>query len=218
MNKYEQIIKQIIETSPSWEKDGGGVRGRTLAPLIGGASGPNLMGDPIPQQFNQQRRELIQQQDDPVAKLNLPSIGGGGGGVIPPHPWQVLLRAVPDTDPVEYEYRVDLNSTLYSSLGSFSNIAVTGLDFWAPASTGYLYLFGVVSNGVCTEASIQGPEAIPSDRIDFVGGIQNSFSAIIAYLYGDGAGGIAVQQRAFHNFTLINSCVNGNAAIYPIAT
>lgn len=79
MNKYEQIIKQIIETSPSWERDGGGVRGRTLAPLIGGASGPNLMGDPIPQQFNQQRRELIQQQDDPVAKLNLPSIGGGDG-------------------------------------------------------------------------------------------------------------------------------------------
>lgn len=218
MNKYEQIIKQIIETNPSWEKDGGGVRGRTLAPLIGGASGPNLMGDPIPQQFNQQRRELIQQQDDPVAKLNLPATGGGGGGVIPPHPWQVLLRTVPNTDPVEYEYRVDLNSTLYSSLGSFSNIAVTGLNFWAEASVGYLYLFGVVSNGVCTEASIQGPTSIPSDRIDVVDEAQTSFSSIIAYLYIDGDGGIAVQQRAFHNFTLIDSCVNGVSAIYPIAT
>jgi hypothetical protein len=79
VNKYEQIIKQIIETNPSWEKDGGGIRGRTLAPLIGGASGPNLMGDPIPQQFNRQRNELVQQQDDPVPKLNLPAIGGEDG-------------------------------------------------------------------------------------------------------------------------------------------
>jgi hypothetical protein len=80
VNSYEQKIKQIIDTVPFWEKDGGGIRGRTIAPLIGGASGPNLLGDPIPQQFNQQRSELIQQQEDPLPKLLLEEGGGGGGG------------------------------------------------------------------------------------------------------------------------------------------
>lgn len=76
VNNYEQIVKQLIAASPFWEKDGGGIRGRTLAPLIGGASGPNLMGDPPPQQFNVQRSRISQQQDDPLPELSLPSSGG----------------------------------------------------------------------------------------------------------------------------------------------
>ena len=132
----------------------------------------------------------------------------------PPHPWQVLLR----TKNKILQYKIDFNSTLYQGLGSFSNIAVTGLDFWDTASVGYLYLFGTIKNGVCTKASIEGPEDIPSDRIEFIDDEQNSFSVLIAYLYEDENSNIIVQQRAFHDFTLINSCINGKPAIYPIAT
>jgi len=140
----------------------------------------------------------------------------GGGGGAPNHPWAVTIRK--DTESETYQYKVDYNSTLYKGLGSFDNIAVTGLDSWATASVGYLYLFGVVNFGICTAASIQGPEEIPSNRIDFTDDNQTSFSALIAYLYDDGNGGIAVQQRAFHDFTLVDLCVNGGPTIYPIAT
>ena len=156
----------------------------------------------------QKLRNLIPEFTD------VPQVGSAGGDDIPPHPWQVTLR----TENGVTQYKVDFNSTLYSGLGSFNNLAVTGLDFWATASVGYLYLFGVVENGICTDASIQGPAEIPSDRVDFVGVEQNSFSALIAYLYDDGSGGITVQQRAFHDFTIINACINGRPSIYPIAT
>lgn len=178
-----------------------------------------------------ERRGFISRQDLQVTSKTI-EIGSGLGGVhpktgfntspkrqstggnVPRHPWQVTLR----TENGVTQYKVDFNSTLYSGLASFDNIEVTGLDFWATASAGYLYLFGVVENGICTDASIQGPEEIPSDRVDLIDGEQNSFSTIIAYLYDDGNGGIAVQQRAFHDLTLINTCINGVSSLYPIAT
>lgn len=147
--------------------------------------------------------------DEPTLPKSKYYVGGGGG----PHPWKISLK----TEGSVVQYKVDFNSTLYKSFDSFDNIAVTGLDFWASASTGYLYIFGVVSDGVCTKASIQRAASKPS-RIGFVGEEQNAFSVLIAYLYNGGNGGITVQQRAFHDFTLIDTCVGGKLAIYPIAT
>ena len=215
MNDYEQKIKQIIDTIPSWEKDGGGIRGRTIAPLIGGASGPNLMGDPIPQQFSQQRSGLIQQQDDPLPTLSLPASGGVLSSSLI-HPWQILLRVVPESDPPEYEFKVELNSRLYSGLSSWSNIEITDIGTWKEVSLGYVVLFGVVDGGVCTEASIEIQETL-SDRMDFVDGSQTSFATQLGYLYQEGDAWI-VRQNAFHNFTLVDTCVSGVSAIYPIAT
>ena len=143
-----------------------------------------------------------------------PQIAQDSAFSLVPHPWQVLLRTEDDVT----QYKIDFNSTLYRGLGSFSNIAVTGLDFWDTASVGYLYLFGVIEDGECTEASIQGPEDTPSDRIEFIDDEQNSFSVLIAYLYEDEGGAIAVQQRAFHDFTLMQTCIDGKAALYPFAT
>lgn len=137
-----------------------------------------------------------------------------GGGTFNPHPWQVLLR----TENGSTEYKVELNSNLYSGIGSWDNINITGLDFWTPISEGFLVLFGVVSDGVCTEASIQGPQAVPSDRIDFVDEEQSSFASQIAYLYQGADGGWVVRQLAFSDKTLVAICVDGKSAIYPIST
>jgi hypothetical protein len=71
VNDYEQKIKQLIEASPSWEKDGGGVRGRTLAPLLGGASGVSQFDDFAPQQFNQQNTQLSFNRGQPDEGLVL---------------------------------------------------------------------------------------------------------------------------------------------------
>ena len=74
---YEQTIKQIIETAPSWEKDGGGVRGRTIAPIISGASLSGGIAEFVPQQFNQQRNETVQRAREPIADLTQIDRGGG---------------------------------------------------------------------------------------------------------------------------------------------
>lgn len=129
------------------------------------------------------------------------------------HPWKVTLLSEDDTT----FYKVEYNSNLYSSIASWTKIEVTGLDFPSEMSEGFLTLFGVVVDGVCTEASIQGPEAIPSDRIDFVGDDQNSFAVQIAYLYLNEDGGWSVRQLAFSDLTIVDFCVNGKPAIYPIA-
>lgn len=132
---------------------------------------------------------------------------------IPFHPWQILLRTVDDAT----EYKIEYNSTLYSGLNNWNNIAITGLNSWTPASVGFLVIFGVVENGACIKASIQGPETIPSDRIDFVDDVQVSFAAQIGYIYKVEESWF-VRQLAFHNFTLIQTCVDGKAALYPFAT
>lgn len=131
-----------------------------------------------------------------------------------PHPWKIYLKTEND----QTQYKIDFNSKLYSSLSDWENIPITGLDFWSNISTGYLILSGVVSDGVCSEASIEGPQEEPSNRVGFEGDKQNSFSALLGYLYQDENENWTVLQQSFHNFTLIDVCINGNHAIYPMAT
>jgi hypothetical protein len=129
------------------------------------------------------------------------------------HPWKIYLR---ETDGGT-EFKVELNSRLYSGLGSWNNISVDGLNSWSGVSGGYIILFGVVEDGVCTEASIEGPQTTLSDRIDFVDEEQNSFAVQLGFLY-QSDDSWQVRQNAFHNFTLINTCVNGIPSIYPMPT
>jgi hypothetical protein len=129
------------------------------------------------------------------------------------HPWKISLR---ETDGGT-EFKVELNSRLYSGLGNWDNIDVAGLNSWSGVSEGYIILFGVVEDGVCTEASIEGPQSTLSDRIDFVDEEQNSFAAQLGYLYQEDDDW-RVRQNAFHNFTLMDFCVNAKTAIYPVAT
>jgi len=145
-----------------------------------------------------------------------PEIKDDVDGSILRHPWKILLRTIPDTDPPEYEFKVESASRLYSGLASWDDIEVDGLDEWANASEGYVVLLGVVENGECTEASIQRQSTL-SDRIDFVDSEQNSFTAQLGYIYEQDEV-LLVRQNAFHNFTLTNICVNGRPAIYPFAT
>jgi hypothetical protein len=213
VNNYEQIIKQLVESSPSWEKDGGGIRGRTLAPILSGLSSGGAMNDFGSQQFNQNNNESIQRTaSDPIADLILTS--GGGGRGITPHPWQILLRLNEDGDP---EFKVELNSDLYSGLGTWDEVPITGLNTWIAASTGYITLRGTVSSGVVVGAEIIGPLVDLPERVVFSGSTQTDFSALLGYLsFQDEQ--LTVRQISYQNFTLINSCINGNPAIYPIVT
>jgi hypothetical protein len=135
-----------------------------------------------------------------------------GGGSSSPHPWQILLRTNDET----YEYKIEVNSRLYSGLESWSDIEVGGLDGWANASVGYVILFGVVDDGVCTEANIQSGQGSLPTRITFSEDIQTGFAVQLGYLF-EQDNVFFVRQNAFHNFTLINVCVSGKPAIYPMA-
>ena len=139
--------------------------------------------------------------------------------LINPHPWQIVFRTENDT----LQFKVDLNSRLYKNLKDWTEIEVDGLNDWKSASAGFLILFGVIIDGECTEASIQGPQEVPSDRIEFLDGpndskIQNSFATLLGYFYEDENENIVAQQIAFHNFTLMQTCIDGNPALYPFAT
>ena len=138
---------------------------------------------------------------------------GGGGGDSGFHPFQVRLETDDEGAPL---YRVELNSNLYTGLANYNKLNITGLDFPNTASTGFLSLFGVVINGVVTEAQIVGPIDIPSDRIDIVDGEQSSFNYQIAYIFKDGET-LLVRQLCFQDLTLIDTCVSGVSCRYPFA-
>ena len=210
MSPYDQKIKQLIDATPFWEKDGGGIRGRTIAPLLGGSSGSNTMEEALPQQFNQQTNRSFAQQEEGLPDLILPSMGGGDPVA---HPFQVRIESDNDGNPT---YIIELNSNLYRGLRNFEKQNITWPNFPSTPSEGFLSLFGVVSNGVVTSASIQGPEAVPSDRIDFVSSQQTSFNYLIAYLFKAGDSW-KVRQLCFQDLTLIDICVNGVPCRYPFA-
>lgn len=155
--------------------------------------------------------------DRPATLPSEDSYYEGGGGDSVAHPFQVRIESDEDGN---VKYIIELNSNLYKGLRNFDKQNITGLNFPSTPSTGFLSLFGVVSNGVVTSASIQGPEATPSDRIDIQGSgknaEQNSFNYLIAYLFQDGDSW-KVRQLCFQDLTLMNSCVNGLSCIYPFA-
>jgi hypothetical protein len=143
--------------------------------------------------------------------------GGGGGGSVPPHPWQIKLRTVPETDPPEYEFKVEAASRLYEGLENWSDIEVSGLNEWFSILDGeYIILNGTVENGACTEAEILKTDTLP-DRIVFEDDEQTEFNTQLGFIFSQGEQ-LRVRQNAFHNFTLIQNCINDKIAIYPFAT
>jgi hypothetical protein len=177
------------------------------------------------------RRKILAQIDNAFAAVVEGAIGrektttlppdngyyvSGGEGSVPPHPWQILLENRSTGNTPNFQYKIEPASRLYRGLDSWSNIDVTGIGEWRPASAGYITLFGVVDNGSCTGASIQNQSQL-SDRIDFVGENQNSFTVQLGFIFSE-ENSLVVRQNAFHNFTIIDTCVGGKLAIYPLAT
>jgi hypothetical protein len=74
VSDYDQIIKQLISAVPSWEKDGGGIRGRAIAPLISGASTSNGIGQATQQQFKKEGSQVLRRSSEPLPDLFLSSL------------------------------------------------------------------------------------------------------------------------------------------------
>ncbi len=209
---YEQTIKQIIETAPSWERDGGGVRGRTIAPIISGASLSGGIAEFVPQQFNQQKNETVQRAREPIADIALD--GGRSGGDTTIHPFKIYRRV---EDGVE-EVKVESASSVYSGFDSFTAIAITGLDFWTAALVGYAIVEANVSaGGTVTSQQVLWGLDTPEPRITFEEDVQTKYRFPIAYLYIDANGSLKIRQLSFTDKTLVTVCVDGKGAVYPIS-
>ena len=138
---------------------------------------------------------------------------GGGAAQTGPHPWQITLRTEED----ETEFKVELNSFLYKGLEDWEIIEVSGLDEWKTAGEGYIILRGNVSNLECNKALIVDSQQSLPKRINFFGEKQDVFSVQLGYLYiVDNI--FFVRQNSFQNLTIIDTCVGGKSAIYPIPT
>lgn len=133
----------------------------------------------------------------------------------PAHPWQILIRQKPDSD--EQEYKIELNSFLYKSLENFSNkVTLSGLNQWKNLQAeGYLFIEGEVEELECTSATIVGPEETLPQRVEFSGEKQTKFVYPIAYFYQQ-FNSFLVRQDCFMNLTLMEVCVGGKVAIYPM--
>jgi hypothetical protein len=214
VNDYEQKIKQLIEASPSWEKDGGGVRGRTLAPLLGGASGLARFDDFAPQQFNQQNTQLSFSEGQPDEGLVL-SAPTGSEPI--PHPWQILLRIIPETNPPQYEAKIESASLLYKEIGSFDNISVDNIGTWEPAGEGFIILEVEFADGEADSAEVLFKEANKGNAVTFVSGEQTKFRYSIGYLYRDESNSLLLRQDCFGQLALVEICVSGKPAQYPIS-
>lgn len=137
-----------------------------------------------------------------------------------PHPWQIRIRTKPDTDPPEYEFLVELNSSVYQSLSSWDKVTVTGLNFWTTVQEGYVVLEGEVNeNGIVSNLEINGPlEELP-ERIKISEGplpIQTNFAIELGYLYQDENGKWKVIQTAFQNLTLYYVSLSGVLCKIPM--
>jgi hypothetical protein len=138
-----------------------------------------------------------------------------GGGGAPDHPWKIRIRTIPETEPPEYEYMV-VSGKLYTGIGGWDSVDVEGLNEWKSAQEGNVILFGEVTNGECSAASIKFEETLP-DRIKYNDLDQEEFNTVIGYLFTY-EGTFSVKQDAFQNFTLTQFCVDSKSAIYPIST
>ena len=209
---YEQTIKQIIETAPSWEKDGGGIRGRTIAPIISGTSLSGGIAEFVPQQFNQQKNETFQRAREPIADLTQIDRGGGGEATI--HPFKIYRRVEDEVT----EVKVESASSVYSGFGSFTTTEITGLDFWTAALIGYVIVVAEVSAGgsVTSQEVLWGQGSLGS-RITFEEDTQTGYRFPIAYLYLDENDSLKIRQLSFTDKTLVTVCVDGKGAVYPIS-
>lgn len=173
VNSYDQIIKQIIEVTPSWEKDGGGIRGRTIAPILSGLSSSGF-GDPAPQIFNQQSNQTIQRSaGDPISDLTLD--GGSGTAAVTSHPFKIT------STPNENGY------TITVAAGTINGVLPTNWNISESISQDqlkYCVLNVSASSNRITNCSLSLDSSPPTSEMQPVKwGLPSTFQVLIGLIY-----------------------------------
>jgi hypothetical protein len=130
------------------------------------------------------------------------------------HPFQIRQKT--EGEPPVTQVLIEASSDLYTELGSFSNQAITGLDFWTNIQDGFVILKGTYVDGELDEAEILWGEASRGTAVEFSGDLQSSFRYCIGYIYEDDDVWF-IRQECFGNLSLVETCINGKPAQYPIS-
>jgi hypothetical protein len=129
------------------------------------------------------------------------------------HPWKISLF----TENQITKYIVALDSFLYK--GSFyQNVEVDGLDEEKDVQEGYVVLRGDIANGECSNALIEISNTFQRIVSVFDGtqSNQTKFYYRLGYLFKDENDVWIVRQDTFTNLRLLDFCIDGVAALYPI--
>lgn len=210
---FNKLIETLRGTQPSWQKDGGGVRGnqpitQELGPKIQSITKFN---------FTQTTLESQKLETEGVEVTPQQVVGGGGGGSVA-HPWKITTRTVPESDPPEYEYAIEPTSKLFNGFGG-TQVTVIGADgvFRSVGEGGYCFIEVNFSNGAVQQAQIQINENIGPFIV--TSGTSQTLRQQIGYIYFDSDSGVPIViQNAWHNYTLFDVCRNGVPIKATIAT
>lgn len=216
VSNYQQLIQKLIDASPSWEKDGGGIRGRTIAPLLGGSMGANVMEEAIPQQFNQQTNRSIEQQEERLPELSLPAMAEEEEVIA--HPWKITIRTTPNSDPPTYQYAIESGSRLFNGFGE-NEVGVSGADgIFRNLEEGYYFIEVIFSDNIVDNAQIKTGTNL-GNIIETSGDPpkQTKLRQQIGYVFFED-GVPQLRQNAWHNYTLFDVCRNGIPVKVTIAT
>lgn len=131
------------------------------------------------------------------------------------HPWKIYKTTSNDVTQVKIEY----NSNVYSGTGSYDNIAVTGLDSWTQAETGYVVLKGSVSNHEITSLSIVWGDDGSTQRAEFNSNNEQTDVTIrLGYIYQDENDAWQIRQDVFGQLTIITTCYQTKPCLCFIQT
>ena len=172
MNDYEQTIKRLIETTPAWEKDGGGIRGRTIAPLIGGASTSGMGQEFEAQQFRNNKNQFSLRGPTTSDDLFLSAPSNGGD----PLPWDIIIQEQNASSSILRVQAGTLNGILPSNWNATFSVGNTGL-YYAKANitTDGENITGVSIQINGTQPSQQQPKKFSIEtNIDYLFGLFNN--------------------------------------------
>lgn len=131
------------------------------------------------------------------------------------HPWKIYKTTSNNVTQVKIEY----NSKVYSGTGSYDNIAVTGLDSWTQAETGYVVLKGSVSNHEITSLSIVWGDDGSTQRAEFNSNNEQTDVTIrLGYIYQDENDAWQIRQDVFGQLTIITTCYQTKPCLCFIQT
>jgi hypothetical protein len=132
------------------------------------------------------------------------------------HPFAVYLET--NQEGVT-QAKVELNSSIYTGIGTYSSHNISGLNSLVNATQGYVTVSAnVVNNSISGNFSVNWGSS-STNRVTYNGNSEQTYvEARIAYLYTVSGGGWEVRQIAFGNLTVLTGCYDGKPTICLIQT
>ena len=132
------------------------------------------------------------------------------------HPFAVYLET---NQSGVTQAKVELNSSIYTGIGTYSSHGISGLNSFVNATQGYVTVSAnVVNNSISEDFSINWGDN-STNRVTYNGNSEQTYvETRIAYLSSLQGGGWEVRQIIFGNLSVLTGCYDGKPTICLIQT